>query len=69
MKKIEENSVILRFSDNDNVIHDIGLDSILEGGMPIDEESGEDLEYLGVYVLDAIIEPNDQRQATASTQL
>jgi hypothetical protein len=58
MKKLEESSVILRFSDDEGVIHDVGLDSILDGGMPIDEESGEDMEYLGVYSLDDYIEPN-----------
>lgn len=51
MKKIEESSVILRFSDDANIIHDVGLESILDGGLPIDVESGEDMEYLGVYLI------------------
>jgi hypothetical protein len=53
MKKLQESSVILRFADDEGVIHDIGLDSILDGGMPIDEQNGEEMEYLGVYLLDA----------------
>lgn len=38
MKRIEEHLVILRYSDCNNVIHDVDLNSILEGGVPIDEE-------------------------------
>jgi hypothetical protein len=49
--RIEEDLVILRFVDDSGVVHDIGLNSILDGGMPIDEESGEDMEYLLTYVL------------------
>jgi hypothetical protein len=51
MKKIQESSVVLRFVDDEGVIHDIGLDSILDGGTPIDEQSGEKMVYLGVYLL------------------
>lgn len=51
MKQIDNSSIILRFSDEDGVIHDIDLDSILDGGYPIDEESGDDMEYIATYVL------------------
>ena len=68
MKKLEESSVILRFSDDEGVIHDVGLDSILDGGMPIDEESGKAMEYLGVYSLDDSIEPNDKAQLRSEAE-
>lgn len=51
MKKIKEDCLILRFSDDNGTIHDVGLDSILDGGIPIDEENGKDMEYLGAYLL------------------
>jgi hypothetical protein len=52
MKRVSESSVILRFSDDEGIIHDVGLDSILDGGTPVDEESGEDMEYHAVYLLE-----------------
>lgn len=52
MKQLDTSSVILRFSDDSGVIHDVGLDSIIDGGLPIDEESGDDMEYLGTYLLE-----------------
>lgn len=52
MKKIDNSSIILRFSDDVGTIHDVGLDSILEGGFPIDEESGEDMEYIQTLILE-----------------
>lgn len=52
MKKIDESQVVLRFSDDAGVIHDVDLSSILDGGMPIDEESGEEMEYLGTYIIE-----------------
>lgn len=51
-KKIDNSAVILQFSDDEGTIHEIGLDSILEGGFPIDEESGEDMEYLQTFILE-----------------
>ena len=50
MKKLKESSVILRFSDDEGAIHDVSLGSLMEGGLPIDEESGEDMEYVGAYL-------------------
>ena len=52
MKKIDESQIILRFIDDAGVIHDVGLNSIIEGGMPIDVESGEDMEHLGTYIIE-----------------
>jgi hypothetical protein len=51
-KKIDPSSVILQFSDDEGVIHEVGIYSILEGGTPIDEESGDDMKFLAAYVLD-----------------
>lgn len=52
MKQIDNSSIILRFSDEDGVIHDIDLDSILDSGFPINGNgSGEDMEYIATYVL------------------
>ena len=51
MKQTLDNSqVILQFSDSDNVIHEIGLDSILNGGYPLNED-GSDMEYLSTFML------------------
>lgn len=51
MKRIDNSLIILRFSDDEGVIHDVGLDSILDGGFPIDEESGEEMEYIETLML------------------
>jgi hypothetical protein len=51
MKKIDNSRIILRYSDDSNVIHDVGLDSILDGGFPIDPESGNEMDYLGTLIL------------------
>lgn len=65
MKKIDESSIILRFSDNEKTIYDIGLDSILNGGLPIDYETGNDMEYLGVYLLPDNVNPMDDTNVSA----
>lgn len=52
MKKIKEDSVILKFKDDIGTIHEVSLSSILEGGIPIDEESEEDMEHISTHLLD-----------------
>jgi hypothetical protein len=52
MKQIDESLIILRFLDDAGIIHDIDLTSIIEGGMPIDAESGEDMEHLDTYIIE-----------------
>ena len=52
MKKTKTDAIILRYSDSQGVIHDIGLNSILDGGFPIDDESGEEMEFLESFVLE-----------------
>jgi len=52
--KVTNDSVILQFSDDENTIHEVGLDSILIGGFPIDPESGNEMEYIQTYILEEI---------------
>jgi hypothetical protein len=51
MNQIDNSRVILQFCDSENVIHEIDLNSILEGGFPIDSETGDDMEYLSTHIL------------------
>lgn len=51
MKKIDESQIILRFEDHEGIIHDVGLDSILEGGIPINLDGGEEMKYLQTFIL------------------
>lgn len=52
MKKVSTDDVILQFSDDAGIVHEISLSNILDGGIPIDEESGDDMEFLCVKVID-----------------
>lgn len=52
MKRIDNSSIILRFSDDEGTIHDVDLNSILDGGFPLDEVSGEEMEYIETLILE-----------------
>lgn len=43
---IKNNLVTFQFSDNQNVIHEVDIDSILDGGIPINQENGQDMEFV-----------------------
>ena len=49
--KINPDNVILQFSDDEGIIHEVSLSNILDGGIPIDE-NGDDMEYLSTYTID-----------------
>lgn len=42
----------LKFIDNDGETHLVSIESILEGGYPIDSENGDDMELVSNILLD-----------------
>lgn len=52
MKKINNDSVVLRFVDSENNIIEVDIDMLLTGGVPIDTDTGDDLEFIGTYLID-----------------
>lgn len=48
---INNDSVILVYSDNEGVIYEVSLASILDGGFPIDPERGDEMDYLRTFIL------------------
>ena len=51
-KEITNDLVVLRFKDDSGDIHEIDLDEILEGGWPLDEETDNEMEYLGTWLIE-----------------
>jgi hypothetical protein len=49
-QKTTTDSVILQYVDVNNVIHEVSLADILDGGIPMDDD-GEEMDLLSVFVI------------------
>ncbi len=49
--KVYVDDVLLQFCDDANVIHEVSLKDVLLSGIPLDEETEEEMEFIQAFIL------------------